>query len=249
MRGRLGILIAAFSLGACGLLGSGGSPEASKSKQDEPAPAKAESKVSKAEAEAAIAEAKAAVEEAKAAVEEAKAGAVEPPYPSLDPKLLEAIPAMLDSAAPDPDVRIRMAAAALEDLEARRIPKSLVDALDALGSVSPDQVALVIAKAISGDGGKIQLVRSAGERAWLDVCKDGDEVLSALASAAPPDRPRLMWNACKLEGNGLLDEKEASSSPSFMLPVLALTIHGYIKARTEVHPVERQALRTLATGK
>jgi len=251
MHGRYGILIAALALGACSLLGKEDAPKPSKSEQEQRAPAKAESKVTKAEAEAAMAEAKAAVAEAKAAVDEAKAAEPEPIYPALDPKRLETIRAALEAAPPDPDDRVRFAARAIEELERGRLPKSVLDALHALDLVSPDQTAAVICKAICGDGADrvLNLVRSPGERAWLDVCEDGDKVLEALASAAPDQRMRLLWEACKLDGNGLLSQEEASSAKSFMLPVLALTIHGYIKARAEVHPVERQALHTLATGK
>jgi hypothetical protein len=117
--------------------------------------------------------------------------------------------------------------------------------------VSPDQTASVICKAICGDDGDrvLQLVRSPGERAWLDVCEDGDKVLSALATMRPEDKIPELWRACKLEENGLLDRDEALAARSALRLAFALTIHGYIKARTKVHPVERQALRMLATGK
>jgi hypothetical protein len=251
MPGRRGILVAVLTLCGCSLLDKDAAPEPSESVDEskQPASTKQEPKVTKAEAEAAMADAKAAVAEAKAAVEEAKAAEVEPLYPPLDPKRLEAIKAALAAAPPDPEDRVQFAARAIEDLEQRRLPKSVLDALRAISSVPPEHFNEVICKAICGEGGRLKLVRSPGERAWLDVCEDGDKVLNALANLRPEDKIPELWKACKLDDNGLLDQKEAVAARSFMLPVFAITIHGYIKARTEVHPVERQALRTLAMGK
>ena len=234
MRFTGAILVASLALGAC--------------KDKDPGPAKgAASKEQKTPAKAAGAEDKAAKPEATAA--DAKAAAQELPPP--DPKGLASVPKILEAAPPEPMARVRVAAAVLKGLEADRIPKELVKALEAIDQVDPDQMTEAIAMGILADapGPSGSAAQHAGHQAFLDICKDGDRIFETLASMPPDARMVAMWNACKFGDSTLLAEDEARAAPNFLLPVLALTIHGYLKARTELHPAERQALRTLATGK
>jgi hypothetical protein len=219
MRGRRGILVALLVLCACEGKGTAPAPAKSAEEQKQPATTKAE---------------------AEAAVEAAKAGAMAPPYPPLDPKLASSVLTMLDSAGPDPEHRTKTAAVGLKQLEQGRLPKELLDILAAIDAGTPDAIDPRISKGLTG---------RLGRQAFSAVCEGGDKVLDAVPAMAPAVQLPQLWKWCKLEGNGLLDRDEALAARSAPRLALAITIHGYIKARTEVHPVERQVLRMLATGK
>jgi len=219
MHGKRGILAVALALCACSGKSSAPAPSKSAEEPKQPASAKAEQ---------------------QAAVVEAKAGAVEPPYPSLDPKLASSVLDMVGSAGPSADERSKMAAVGLAQLERGRLPRELLDSLGALHASTQGGTELGVLKGLSGGPGR---------QAFSKVCAGGGKVLDAVPAMAPEVQIPQLWNWCKPEKTGLLDRDEALAAQSPMRLALALTIHGYIKARAEVHPVERQLLRTLATGK
>ncbi len=135
----------------------------------------------------------------------------------------------------DPEQHAMFAAVALAELEKPRLPASMVEGLDALKSVAPEQRALVLAKTIEKN---IELLDEACDT-------DAAELMRTLATASLDDRPKMVWDTCKLERHGLLTAADRASAE----PIAAMVAHMVYVHLAEGGPVsddEKALLTALA---
>lgn len=135
----------------------------------------------------------------------------------------------------DADQHAVFAAAALAELEKSRLPASLVEGLDALKSVSPDQRALVLARIIEKN---IQLLNEACDA-------DAIELMKKLATVNVDTRHDLVWKTCKFERHGLVTAANTTGSE----PIATMVAHMayvHLAAGGPVSGDEKALLTTLA---
>lgn len=152
-----------------------------------------------------------------------------PDVPALDQAGAKRAVEALKSAAPE--VQPRLAAVALAELEAGRVPASLVEGLEAAEKVSPDMVAMVLAQAISQN------------LALLDeACgRDGAALMKSLATMDVEARDQAVWDGCSFERHGLMTEADRSRFE----PTMAILAHMVVVAVGRVSEEEKALLRAM----
>ncbi len=132
-----------------------------------------------------------------------------PALPSVDAGAAKQAVEALEAAAPNQKPVI--AAAALAELEAKRLPPSLIEGLEAISQAPPDQRAMLLAKSISTN---IALLDQA-------CGTDARKLMGSMATMAPATRDDVVWSKCNLLPHGLMQESDRATSD----PLLAMVAH------------------------
>ncbi len=152
--------------------------------------------------------------------------------PPVDAKEAEAGATALAEASPQ--MQPPLAAKALAQLEAKRLPPSLIEGLDALTDAPADQRAMLLAKSISEN---IGLLDKACET-------DGRAMMTSMATVAPEARDAKVWQTCKFPRLGLVTEGDLANADP-MLAMVAHMVFVHLDAGSTVSKAERTLLQTM----
>ncbi len=133
------------------------------------------------------------------------------------------------------DMKGKLAAAALAELEVQRLGPSFVAGLDALTQAAPDKRAASVAKSIEQNVGMLD-----------DACEaDGRKTMGSLATLDASERQVALWKACKFEKLGLVS-KDVGMKADGTATILAHMAFAKLKKHGESDPNERKLLELLA---
>lgn len=172
---------------------------------------------------------------AKKSGEEASEPKVEP-LPKLDADAAKRAVDAIESASEE--MKGKLAAAALAELEVQRLGPSFVAGLNALTQAAPDQRAMLVAKSIEQN------------IAMLDEACEGDarKTMGSLATVAATERQAVLWKACEFEKLGLVS-KDVGMQADGIGTILAHMAFAKLKKHGESDPNERKLLVLMATAK
>ena len=168
--------------------------------------------------------------------DEAKSGEAKSKLPPVDAKATKnAVEALTHASS---DVRPKLAAAALAEVEEPRLPSSLHEGLETLTSVAPDQRSVLLAKTIAEN---IELLDKACDT-------DAAELMRTISSIAPEERHKLVWDTCKFERHGLMTAADAAGAEPGTT-MLAHMVYVHLAAGGPVSDDEKSLITDVAKMK
>ncbi|MEZ4449511.1 MAG: hypothetical protein R3B09_08525 [Nannocystaceae bacterium] len=165
--------------------------------------------------------------------DEARPSAPASTLPPLDRKVAAELVEALHTVVPEQ--LATMATQGLAELEGRRLPPFLLEALTAMSSAPPDQRALAVARALDS---------VPGQMAWIQACRGGLRVFQDLATVAAPQRAAILWKGCNFVDQRLTDEATAMRAEP-VLVMLAHLAHDHLRRGGEVSPEELEILAAM----
>lgn len=157
--------------------------------------------------------------------------------PPLDPDKMKYVAAAMDSLDTLPrEHHAALAAEAMSDLEANRLPPAMVKAFEQVSQVPPEMVGLVAIEPFAED--------TDSRRAWSVVCSAGVDALADYARTNDIDK---LFADCDLGRWSLIDGTAARRLSAGRL-VLAHAAWGWLVDHHSETELERRVLRVFVQG-
>lgn len=157
--------------------------------------------------------------------------------PSLDPENEKNVREAMDALNTIPaEHHAALAAAAMAELEADRLPKAMVEAFEHAAGVSPDMVSLVMIRPFAEDADSL--------RAWTVACSAGADAIADYGATGDIDK---LFADCDLGRWSLIDGTAARRLSAGRL-ILAHASWGWLVDHHSETELERRVLRVFVQG-
>jgi len=136
-----------------------------------------------------------------------------------------------------PEERAHLAAAALSEIEGRRLPEPMIRMLESIANSPPAERAYVVYEQVE------KLVEE-----WETTCPYGMRILQAISCADPEKKIEILYEGCKLERFELLEVERCKKSPLGACLFVVFLIHDYLERHDALQPIETRLFRLMLTG-
>jgi hypothetical protein len=152
--------------------------------------------------------------------------------PPPDEKLLEKVAAVNFTELP-PHLRSAAAAETLAELEAKRLPRALVKALEGIPRYPPSMRTVAMLEAFTDPDVLSE---------WKKTCEEGPAALGKMATLAPLEQGAFLYRTCELARLRLLDESEARAATGAHV-ALAAVVADFLERHRALSETEKSLLR------